>query len=360
MSTRIEKLRARMEELKLPGVLVLHGENVRYLSGFSGSTAGLLVTPDRALFVTDSRYDEQAREECPTCEIVRKEQDDTYADAYGKAIREAGLDRAAFEAEYVTVAALAALRKKLKGVKLIPRFDLITPLRYVKDDQEVALIRQACLLVDRGFEFLLTRLRPGLRERDLAVELEYFLRKHGSEREAFDIIVASGERSALPHGRASEKPIAKGDFITFDFGACVNGYYSDITRTVVLGQASERQRQVYDVVLTAQLAALKAIRAGVPGKDVDETARQIIRGAGYGDNFGHGLGHGLGRSVHDHQALSPQSKVTLAAGMVVTVEPGVYLPGWGGVRIEDDVLVTAEGCRILTHSPKELIEVSAG
>ena len=183
------------------------------------------------------------------------------------------------------------------------------------------------------------------------------MKREGAEKEAFDTIVASGARSAHPHGRASSKPLEAGDLITFDFGARIGGYNSDLTRTVVLGAANARQREVYEVVLEAQLAALAAIRAGAEAKAVDAVARDLIAARGYGENFGHGLGHGLGRTVHDHTGFSTRSTVVLEAGMVLTVEPGVYLEGWGGVRIEDDVLVTHEGCEILTHAPKHLIEV---
>ncbi|MGI8969099.1 MAG: M24 family metallopeptidase, partial [Dehalococcoidia bacterium] len=243
-------------------------------------------------------------------------------------------------------------------IELRPTEEIVETLRRVKDEGEIDLTRAACGIVDCAFEFIVTLVRPGVSERELATELEYFMKKAGSEKEAFDTIVASGARSALPHGRASEKLLEAGDFITFDFGARVGGYHSDITRTVVLGTASERQREIYQVVLDAQQAALAALRPGMTGKEADQVARDLIAAHGYGEQFGHGLGHSLGRHVHDGGGLSQRVEMTLEAGMVLTVEPGVYLENWGGVRIEDDVVLRDNGAEILTHAPKELIEVN--
>jgi Xaa-Pro aminopeptidase len=227
----------------------------------------------------------------------------------------------------------------------------------VKDAGELAVIREAVALADQTFTHILPHLKPGVAERDIAIEIEYFMKRAGAEGEAFGTIVASGARSAMPHGRASTKLLEAGDFVTMDFGARWNGYHSDLTRTVVLGKASDRQREIYAIVREAQETGLRAIRAGVTGKDADAAARKVIEDRGYGDHFGHGLGHGLGRSVHDGGSLSPRSDTTLAAGMVMTVEPGVYIEGWGGVRIEDDVVVTETGCEVLTRSTKELLEL---
>ncbi|MFN3649348.1 MAG: M24 family metallopeptidase [Armatimonadota bacterium] len=357
MTPRLQRLRQVLAEKELRGALITDAGHVGYLSGFTGSTAALLVLPERAVFITDSRYTAQAARECPGFELAQTSSGGTYQDAIAEKAKELGATELAIEGDLVTVSQLEKLKEKLEGVELKPVEGLVAELRRIKDAEELASIRVACGIVDRSFEFILGLLRPGVSEREIAIELEYFMKKSGSEKEAFDTIVASGHRSALPHGRASEKLLEAGDFITFDFGARVGGYHSDLTRTVVLGSATERQREVYGVVLEAQLAALDAIRAGAEGKAVDAVAREIIAGRGFGENFGHGLGHGLGRHVHDHPALSPLSTVTLEPGMVVTVEPGVYLDGWGGVRIEDDVVVTETGCEILTSAPKQLIEV---
>jgi Xaa-Pro aminopeptidase len=357
MANRIDKLRAQLPQHGVPGALILDPKNVGYLSGFTGSTAAILVSAERAVFITDSRYSVQAERECPEFELAITPGSAAYAEAIAEQVGSLGLADLAVEGDHVTVSQFASLGEKLAGVRLKPVSDLVGVLRQVKDEDEIGHTRAACQIVDRAFDYLLTILKPGVLERDVAIELEYFMRKQGSEKEAFDTIVASGARSALPHGRASEKPLEEGDLITFDFGARVRGYCSDLTRTVVLGRANDRQREVYRVVLDAQFAALGAIRAGVDGKAVDAVARDLIAARGHGEHFGHGLGHGLGRDVHDHQALSQRASVMLQAGMVVTVEPGVYIEGWGGVRIEDDVVVREGRCEILTHAPKHLIEV---
>ena len=357
MNPRLQKLRAEMEQKSLPAALILNVDNASYLSGFTGSSAALLITPERALFITDSRYTVQAEQECPGFEITIAASGATYGQTAAEAVKRLELAEVGLEAEHVTLAQFEKLKSGLEGAELKPVEGLLAPLKQVKDAEEIARTRTACGIADRAFEYILTLLKPGVSEREIATELEYFMKKQGSEKEAFDTIVASGYRSAMPHGRASEKLLEAGDFITFDFGATVGGYHSDLTRTVVLGRATDEQRKVYGVVLEAQLAALDAIRSGVPGKDVDTVAREIIKGHGYGERFGHSLGHGLGRHVHDHPALAQTSSLVLASGMIVTVEPGVYIDGWGGVRIEDDVVVTEEGREILTHAPKELIEV---
>jgi Xaa-Pro aminopeptidase len=354
---RVNQLREELRRREVPAALIMHPENVGYLSGFTGSTAALLITADRALFITDSRYTLQAGRECPGFELAITQGSGQYADRIAEEAGKLGVQEVAVEADYLTLAQFEQISKKLEQLELKPLADLVAPLRRVKDREELDRIRAACALVDRAFDYLLTLVKPGVSERDVAIELEYWMKKHGSEKEAFDSIVASGVRSALPHGRASEKLIEAGDLVTFDFGARVGGYVSDLTRTVVVGRFTEKQREVYDTVLQAQEAAIAAIRPGANGKDVDQVARDLIAAAGYGDHFGHGLGHGIGRTVHDHVALSQRSELTLAPGMVVTVEPGIYIEGWGGVRIEDDVLVTENGREVLTHAPKHLIEV---
>jgi len=227
-------------------------------------------------------------------------------------------------------------------------------LRWVKDTAEIAAIARAVEIADAAFLHILGVLRPGLSEDDAALELEMFMRRAGAERLAFETVLASGPRSALPHGRATDRTMREGELVTLDFGAMWQGYCSDCTRTVVLGNADERQRHVYRVVLDAQAQALSMIRAGVACRDVDARARTVIAEAGFGEAFGHSLGHGVGLEVHEGPRLSPQEDAVLEAGMILTVEPGIYLPGWGGVRIEELVVVSEDGCRILTHAPNDL------
>lgn len=357
---RVERLRKKMSAEGLPAVLVQNPFNVSYLSGFTGSTAVLLVTPERQVFITDTRYQVQAARECPEWErAITARGSGTYPETISEQIKALGLSQVVVEADYLTLAALEKLREKLEGVELKPVSDVVSPLRVVKDAEEIGIIRAACGIVDRAFEYALGLLRPGASERDVALDLNYWMMKNGADSEGFETIVVSGDRSALPHGRPSEKRIQPGDLVTLDFGAKLSGYTSDITRTVVVGKATDKQREVYETVLGANEAAIAAIRPGAEGKAIDGVARDFITQRGYGDYFGHGLGHGLGLHVHDHVCLSQVSTLVLEPGIVTTVEPGVYIEGWGGVRIEDDVLVTQSGHEVLTTAPKHLIELPA-
>jgi len=356
---RIEKLRRALADTGVPSALFQHPVDVSYLTGFTGSTAALVVTAERAVFITDGRYEEQAARECGHLERVIARTSDGYPGRIRDMVQELGIATLGVEGDTMSVNGFASLRKALSevggGVELKPLPNVVLGLRRIKDDEEIRRIRAACALADRAFEQFLTLLRPGKTEKQVAAELEFWAKVQGAEKEAFDTIVASGVRSALPHGRASEKPLAAGEFVTLDFGVRLDGYHSDLTRTVFLGEPTDRHREVYQAVLDAQATAVGAIRAGVSGKAVDAAARELLAARGLGDAFKHGLGHGLGLMVHDHPALSPREELTLQAGMVLTVEPGVYLEGWGGVRIEDDVVVTESGCEVLTHAPKELI-----
>jgi Xaa-Pro aminopeptidase len=353
----VKALRALMAERELPALLLTDVENIGYVSGFSGSNAVLLVTPAEDRFITDSRYTVQAAEECPGFTVRVCASSAAVTDTILEQLQELGVKRLAFEADVVTVAQFEKMREKLPEVEWLGASGVVEALRLVKDAEELRRIREAVAIVDRTFKHILPLLQPGAVERDIAIEIEYFMKRAGAEKEAFDTIVASGFRSAMPHGRASGKALESGDFVTLDFGARWQGYHSDITRTLVLGKASDRQREIYGIVREAQETGLRAIRAGVTGVDADAAARKVIEDRGYGEQFGHGLGHGLGRSIHDGGSLSPRSEITLAAGMVMTVEPGIYIEGWGGVRIEDDVVVTDTGCEVLTRSPKELLEL---
>jgi Xaa-Pro aminopeptidase len=354
---RLSALRHRLRERELPAIILTEMVNIGYVTGFTGSNAVVIVTPDDTRFITDSRYSVQAGEQCPGFTLRTCSSSAGMLDSTVEQVNELGLTRLAFEADHVAVSRHAKWQEKLPQVEWLAASEVVETLRMIKDEGELARIRAAVVIVDRTFEHILPFLKPGAAERDIAIEIEHFMKRQGAEKEAFDTIVASGARSAMPHGRASEKPLAVGDFVTMDFGARWDGYHSDLTRTVVIGKASDRQREIYGLVREAQEAGLRGVRAGVTGVDADAAARKIIEAAGHGDHFGHGLGHGLGRTVHDGGSLSPRSDITLAAGMVMTVEPGVYIDGWGGVRIEDDVVVTETGCEVLTRSTKVLLEV---
>ncbi|WP_378955582.1 M24 family metallopeptidase [Pelosinus sp. sgz500959] len=355
MERRMKKLRRFMSEQGIQGMLITKPENRRYFSGFSGSTGTLFISDTESKLLTDFRYIEQATNEAKQYEILRYT-----ANPYelvSEMTSKLGLEIIGFESDFVTYGTYTKLVESMPTLQLLPVE--IDGLRMVKDMDEVALIKKAVEIADSAFLQILSFIKPGISEQAVALELEYQMRKLGAEKPAFDTIVASGKRGALPHGRASQKLIELGDFVTMDFGAVYQGYHSDMTRTICIGTATEKQREVYEIVLAAQLAGVKAVGPGKTGKEIDAVARKIITDAGFGDYFGHGLGHSLGLHIHEDPRLSPSNTQTvLMENMVVTVEPGIYLPEWGGIRIEDTVLVSTDGCQILTASSKHLIEIS--
>jgi len=354
MSTRLTQLRSQLTARSLDAVLVSHLPHVRYLSGFSGSSAILLVTLDRAVLVTDFRYQEQmAAELIPEVEgiVERAPYERLVADgliAPGMAV--------GFQDGYTSVAAYDDIKKKLKKVRLEKIGSMVGDLTMIKTPEEIASIKKAADIAAKVYKQILTIVKPGMRENEVAMEISYLGRKLGSEGDAFGIIVASGPRGALPHGRASSKKIKKGEMVTLDFGCIYNGLNSDMTRTFAVGTPGDEARAIYDIVLRAQKKGVAAARAGISGKDLDDVCRDEITAAGYGAEFGHGTGHGLGIEVHEGPGVSFRGAGhILAPGMVVTIEPGIYLPNRCGVRIEDDVAITETGCKVLTSSPKELI-----
>lgn len=350
-SDRLAGVRSALRARNLDGILVMKPENRRYLSGFIGSTGGLFIDSQRALLLTDFRYIQQAGLESPQFEVVRVEK--SILDGLGEVL--AGLDmfRLGFEGDYLTYQQYTLIQDQLARQNLVPSPGLVEKLRECKDSSELKTIARAALLADLAFEHILKFIAPGVREQELALELEFFMRRQGADGSSFPIIAASGPRSALPHGVATDRLLETGDLLTLDFGACIDGYNSDQTRTVVLGNPTSKQLEIYNIVLEAQQAALNRIIAGVPTGEVDRAARDVISSYGYGEYFGHGTGHGVGLAVHEAPRLSAGVTTVLEPGMVVTVEPGIYLPGWGGVRTEDMVLVEDGGGKILTHSPKE-------
>ncbi len=355
-NNRINSLRKKMRSENLDGLIVNHLDYIRYLTGFTG-TAGLLIIMNEAVhFFTDSRYTIQAKKQVhgAKIEIVTAEPISSlngYPWLHKKNLR-LGID-----GQHLTVAQQQRLKEKIPEVLFTPSEALLEDMGWVKDSFEIESIKKAVGIADTAFERILQLIRPGIRERELAAELEYQMAMLGSEKPAFESIVASGYRSALPHGIASQKKVQKGDFITFDFGATINGYVSDITRTVVTGKASPRQRKVYSIVLRAQNEGISRVKAGISCKKVDDACRNIIKKAGFGKNFGHGTGHGIGFYIHVGPRISPRSTDKLAVNHIVTIEPGIYIPGWGGVRIEDDVLVTRAGGVVLNKAPKNLLEL---
>ncbi len=356
MQTRVNKIAAALQDKAVDALLVLQSENRFYLSGFTGDAGALLITAGQSYIITDFRFIEQAREQSPHLEIIKIEAtlEDALADLAGRL----NLHVLGFEADYISYKFYDTLHDKLGEVTLRPVEGMVEQFRLIKDKDELVAIAKAMSLLDEGFIHICRFIKPGVSEREVALELEMFMRLRGAEKTAFPFIVASGARAALPHGEASTKAIGLGEAITLDFGVVVDNYHSDMTRTVSLGSPNAQIREIYSIVLEAQLNALAAVKAGVPACVVDKAAREVIASHGYGENFGHGTGHGVGLAVHEGPGLSSRDTTVLQEGMVVTVEPGIYLPGVGGVRIEDSVVVEQNGCRLLTSSPKDrLIEL---
>ena len=355
MEKRLVKLREKLAANNLDAAFLYSKENRRYISGFTGSTGYVIVTADKAYFVTDFRYRDQAQLQCKDLEVVIH--GSSLINQLKEIILNANIKNIAIEEGHMTVAFYDNLRSNLENVELLPLKGIMDELRLFKDVDEIENIAKAASIADEAFTHILDFIKPGKTEIEVAVELEYFCKQKGATEMSFDSIVASGVRSSLPHGVFSEKVINNGEFLTMDFGCVYNGYCSDMTRTVFVGKADEKQKNIYNTVLEAQQKALEQIKPGMLGKDVDKIARDIITAAGFGENFGHGLGHGVGLAVHEEPRLSPLGERVLEANMVVTDEPGIYIAEYGGVRIEDLVLVTDQGNRVLSKSPKHLIEL---
>lgn len=358
MNTRIKKLQAALKKQDLDGVIVSHHPDIRYLCGFSGSAGTLFIAPKKVFFLTDGRYETQAAEELPKGVEVFIDR------AHSRRLKDEKIVqkgmRIGYQSQYTTVAAyegMSAIFKK--KVKLKPIGGMIRELTSIKTEEEVEHVKKAANIAARVYREVLEMVKPGMREMDVAMEISYLGRKYGSEGDAFDIIVASGPRSALPHGRASNKKLKSGELITLDFGCIWNGFNSDMTRTFALGEPGEEARSIYDVVYNAERAGVKEAKAGMKALELDAVCRKIIDDAGYGDAFTHSTGHGLGIEVHEYPPVAQRSPedVVLQPGMIVTIEPGIYLPNKFGVRIEDDVLIEKEGCRELTSASRKLIVV---
>jgi Xaa-Pro aminopeptidase len=360
-SRRIGALRRRMTRAGLPGLLVTHLADLRYLSGFTGSSAALAITRRAARLFTDGRYKTQAAEEVQAAQVeIVTSSPATVAIEWLAA--QPAIRFAAFDPARTTVADLARYKAALpshlrRGFLSALPAPLVEPLRYQKDDDELALMAEAALLGCKLFEHILGFVRPGLREIEAAAELEHQARLLGAEGMSFETIVASGERSALPHGRATTAPLPRRGFLTLDFGVILKGYCSDMTRTVHLGTPTARERAVYEAVLEAQEAAVAAVSAGASCGDVDEAARGVLSKAGLAEAFSHSTGHGVGLEIHEPPRIGAGQTARLLTGMVVTIEPGVYLAGQFGIRIEDMVAVTRTGGQVLTPAPKALIEL---
>lgn len=351
MKERINRLNKILGELRLEGILLSSPENLRYITGFTGSDGLALITSEDKFFLTDSRYTTQAEEEVRDFAI---EEYKIKPKGIVDKIKSLNIERLGFEAEHMSFDFYRRINKELPNQGLIPLSRELKPLRSIKEKGELELIAAAVRIASESLSSVLNEIKPGVKEKSISLKLEYLMKKKGADKVAFDIIVASGKRSALPHGVASEKELETGDFVIIDFGISYRGYHSDETCTLVIGKASKEQKKVYQTVKDAHDKAIDAIKPGVKFSKIDFIARNYIEKAGYGNFFGHGLGHGVGLTTHEEPSLSPLSDGIIEAGMVFTVEPGIYIPHWGGVRIEDMVLSTKEGCNVMTFLPKKL------
>jgi Xaa-Pro aminopeptidase len=353
--SRRNALLERCEELEIDALLISRLPNVRYLTGFSGSSACVLLGSADAVFLTDGRYGEQSRHEVP--DLPRVATTGSMVAAIREHVERFGIHRLGFEKHAVTVEQLERWQHALDGVGLIGVGDEVERQRWTKDADELARLRSAQEATDRAFEQVLDALVVGVTERQAATQLERELARHGADGTAFDPIVAFGEHAAEPHHRPCHRALAEGDVIKMDFGATVDGYHTDMTRTVAFGEPAPELRKIHDLVAAAQQAGIDALHPGASAGDVDRAARSVIEDAGYGDAFSHGLGHGVGLEIHEGPSLRRDGDDLIPAGTVVTVEPGVYLPGLGGVRIEDVIEVTEDGSGPLGIATRELIEL---
>ena len=357
MNNRMKKLQDYIISHNLDGFLIGSEANRMYMSGFTGSNAMLLITKDQKFIVTDFRYLEQVSIQCPDFTCVDQKQLGLIKTALDIAKKQ-GLKKLAFEGEHTNYLTYALYQQET-AFEFISTVGVVEHLRKIKSEEEISKIARAEAIGDLAFEgvvkYIQENWHKGLTEREVALEIECIMRRNGATRTSFDTIVAAGAKSSLPHAVPGDEQLKAGDFLVMDFGCIYEGYCSDMTRTVVIGNASEKHKEIYEIVLEAQLAAIAAIKPGMKGKEVDQVARDLIREKGYGDYFGHGLGHSIGVEIHENPRFSVAEEEEIKEGMVITVEPGIYLPGFGGVRIEDVIVVTKDGVKNLTNSPKQLI-----
>jgi Xaa-Pro aminopeptidase len=353
---RLKKLRQGLAEKELEGIFISQPENRYYLSGFDGSDGYLFITSKETVLATDFRYTEQAETQAPDYQIFRIA--GNMSDWFPRLTTNLGLSQLGFETEHVTFALYRQLsdilNKSKSRLQLIPVDGLVESLRVIKEPEEIELITRAAEITDKAFEYIndIIRVRVGMTEKEVAWEIEKFMRENGSQTIAFDVIVASGPNSALPHAKPSQRQINPSEPVVIDIGARFGGYCSDLTRTICLGTPDDTFRKVYDTVLGAQLAAIAIIKEGMSGEEADSLARTVIEEAGYGEAFGHSLGHGVGLVPHENPRLGPNSTESLRKGMVFSIEPGIYLSGWGGVRIEDLVVMEGSQVRLLSKARK--------
>jgi Xaa-Pro aminopeptidase len=351
--SQLEQLRTALRAQQSDVFIITSHQNRRYLTGFTGSAGTVVITQTQALLLVDFRYTQQATNQSKEFDVREIDRSHLY-ETIQEILDTECIQTVGFEQQHVTYEAYQLMSSKLTAT-LKPLSNIVENLRMIKTTEEIELIKKAAWVSDEAFKYILTFIKPGVSEIDIANELEFHMRKNGATGAAFDIIIASGHRSALPHGVASDKKIEKGDMLTLDFGAYYQGYRSDMTRTIAVGEPPEKLKEVYQIVYDSLQKALSNMKAGITGKEADSYSRDFIKAKGYGKNYGHGSGHGIGLDIHENIFMSTVCEDILEENMVLTVEPGIYIPKIGGVRIEDDVIVTKNGVEVITNSPKELI-----
>ncbi|MFI8676003.1 M24 family metallopeptidase [Bacillus thuringiensis] len=352
MNVRMTNIQKQLHNYGIDGLLITKKENRQYATNFTGSAGVVLIAAHKAIFITDFRYVDQAKTEIKAAEIIMHK--GNLEEEVANQVSKLNIQKLGIEDNNMTLQQFKKLQKYIH-TEMVPVCEIIEDIRLIKDTSEIETMKIAATIADEAFHHIVTFLKPGISETDVRDELEFFMRKKGATSSSFQIIVASGVRSSLPHGVASNKIIERGDIVTLDFGALYDGYCSDITRTVAIGEPSEEFQKIYNVVREALKRGTEAIKPGETAKSIDDITRNYITEHGYGQYFGHSTGHGLGLEIHEPLRLSQESKATLQEGMVVTVEPGIYIPNWGGCRIEDDIVITKDGYDVITKSNRELI-----
>ena len=355
---RLDLITHRLQVEKIDALLLFDANNITYLSGFTGHAATALVLADQAYLLTDYRYFEQAKAQCADFTVICRDRvKQSLAALIDELISRHGVDNLAFEADHISHSAWQSMQQQWPNTTCLSASRWVEDLRYSKDNSEIESIQQAALIADQALQQLLKVIMPGVTERELALELEHQMATMGSERPSFDTIMLAAERSALPHGIPSNKKLQHGDLLLIDFGAVINGYHSDMTRTFVIGSANQKQRDIYQTVYAAQQAAMDALTTEIEADDLYQHAAKVLNQSEYAAFQGEGLGHGLGMDVHELPFIGMGKNLTIKKNCVITLEPGIYIPGWGGVRIEDDVVLTDEGLRCLTQFPRALQEL---
>lgn len=353
--SRIDRLLAIMAEQGLDSLFLNNVQNIRYISGYTGEDSYILISPKGRWFITDYRYSEQAEEECQDFEVIcRNRQTTSLGQCVNNLLKDNDIKQMGFERNHINYGMIEDIKADLESVQTLPTANIVEDMRYVKDDEEIALTKAAAI-ADKAFSKLMDIIKVGMTEAEAALELEYYMKRYGAEGLAFDTILLAGARTSMPHGIPSDKVIEHGDFVTIDFGALYKGYRSDMTRTFIMGEASEEQVRLYNSVLESQKIGVAAVKAGITGKEPDDRVKDILVRDNYYEHAGKGLGHGVGLNLHEPPFLSQICTDELEENCVITIEPGVYIPGFGGVRVEDTVVVTENGCEIITHTPKELL-----